>query len=57
MNEGTSLFGNAKLQIELKPHTAVEGVAELREGAPTYKARKMGPAERRRKAIGTKSET
>ena len=27
MNENTSLFGNAQLQIELKPHTAVEAIA------------------------------
>src|SRR5437016_6149332 len=29
LNENTSLFGNAQLQIELKPHTAVEAVAAL----------------------------
>src|SRR5436309_4876624 len=39
MNENTSLFGNAQLQIELKPHTAVEAVAALRETSPAYKTR------------------
>ena len=39
MNENTSLFGNSKLQIELKPHIAVEAVAALQETPPTYKAR------------------
>jgi len=37
MNENTSLFGNAKLQIELKPYTAV--VESLQESTPTYKTR------------------
>ena len=39
MNENTSLFGNAQLQIELKPHTAVEAVAALQETPPAYKTR------------------
>ena len=39
MNENTSLFGNAQLQIELKPHTAVEAVVALQETSPAYKAR------------------
>jgi len=38
MNENTSLFSNAKLQIELKPHTAVATVAALQERATAYKA-------------------
>ena len=38
MNENTSLFGNAKLQIELKPHTAVETVAALQETPPGYRS-------------------
>ena len=48
MNENTSLFGNAKLQIELKPHTAVEGVVALHETAAPYKtrARKKTPRAR-----------
>src|SRR6185436_6588753 len=33
MNENT-LFGNAKLDIELKPHKAVEAVPALQETAP-----------------------
>jgi len=39
MNENTSLFGNSKPQIELKPHTAVEAMAALHETAPVYKTR------------------
>ncbi len=39
MNENTSLFGNAQLQIELKPHTAVGAVAAFQETAPPYNAR------------------
>jgi modification methylase len=42
MNENTSLFGNAKLQIELKPHAAVETVQTvpaLRETPLAYKTR------------------
>jgi site-specific DNA-methyltransferase (adenine-specific) len=37
MNENTSLFGNAHLQIELKPHTASEAVAALNEKAAPHK--------------------
>jgi modification methylase len=42
MNENMSLFGNAKLQIELIPHNAVliDAVAVLNEGPPEYKGRK-----------------
>ena len=39
MNENTSLFGNSKLQIELKPHTAVETAAALHETPPCYRTR------------------
>jgi hypothetical protein len=39
MNENTSLFGNAQLQIELKPYTAVEVAAALQETSPVYKTR------------------
>jgi len=39
MNENTSLFGNSKLQIELKPNAAIEAVPELRETPPAYKTR------------------
>jgi DNA modification methylase len=39
MNENTSLFGHAQLQIELKPHTAVEAVAALHEKSLVYKTR------------------
>src|SRR5947209_11718335 len=44
MNENTSLFGNSKLQIELKPHTAVESVAVLEETAQAYRT---GPRKKR----------
>src|SRR6266540_4371238 len=37
MNENTSLFGHAQLQIDLKPHLAVETVAALQETAPPCK--------------------
>jgi len=48
MSENTSLFSNAQLQIELKPHIAVETVAALQEAPPTYKAktRKKTPLSR-----------
>ena len=48
MNENTSLFGNAQLQIELKPHPAVEAVAVLQETSPVYRtrARKKTPRSR-----------
>ena len=38
MNESSSLFGNARVQIELKPHVAMEAVAALLETGPEYKA-------------------
>lgn len=39
MNENTSMFGNAKLQIEFKPQNAalVDAVAALNETSPEYK--------------------
>ena len=55
MNENTSLFGNSKLQIELKPHTAVEVVSALQETPGVYKSfntpkrSAKGSAGRRRK--------
>jgi len=39
MNENTSLFGNAKLQIELKPHRAIDTAATLQETPLAYKSR------------------
>lgn len=39
MDENTSLFGSAQLKIELRPHTAVETVAELRESPPPYRTK------------------
>ena len=37
LSENTNLFGNAQLQIELKPHAAVEAAAVLQESGPAYK--------------------
>jgi hypothetical protein len=34
MNENSSLFGQARFQIELKPHAAVEAVVALQESSP-----------------------
>lgn len=48
MDENSSLFGNAQLQIELKPHTAVGSVAVLQETSPAYKARRRKKAARNR---------
>lgn len=39
MNENTSLFGNSQLQIELKPHAAVESTLVLHEKPTAYKTR------------------
>lgn len=39
MNENTSLFGNAQLQIELKPHTTIESRVTLHEHPMAYKTR------------------
>jgi len=47
MNENTSLFTNAKLQIELKPHTAVETVGALKETVQAYNARSRKKMPRR----------
>ena len=40
MNENTSLFSNAQLQIELKPHAAVETAFVLNDAGPKYRAAK-----------------
>jgi len=39
MNENTSLFGNAKLQIELKPHAATESVSTFQEASHSYRVK------------------
>ena len=39
LNENTSLFGHAQLQIDMKPRSAVEAIAALAEASPSYKAR------------------
>jgi DNA modification methylase len=53
MNENSSLFGQARFQIELKPHVAVEAVAVLAETAPPYKTRAQNKASRKRRASAT----
>ncbi|HEU0011977.1 MAG TPA: site-specific DNA-methyltransferase [Verrucomicrobiae bacterium] len=49
LNENTNLFGHAQLQIDLKPHLAVETVAALQETAPPCKTRT------RRKSVRNRS--
>lgn len=50
LNENTNLFGNAQLQIDLKPHAAAEAVAALQETPPPYKIRTGRKASRPRSA-------
>jgi site-specific DNA-methyltransferase (adenine-specific) len=47
MNENT-LFVNAQLQIDLKPHANAESAAALHEDAPAYKARTRKKSSRTR---------
>ena len=49
LNENSSLFGQARFQIELKPHAAVEAVAVLAETWPPYRtgAKKKLPGRKR----------
>ena len=37
LNENTNLFGHAQLQIDLKPHAAVDAAAVLQEIGPAYR--------------------
>ena len=48
LNENSSLFGQARFQIELKPHAAVEAVA-LSETAPPYRTRAQKKPNRKRR--------
>jgi len=48
LNENTNLFGNAQLQIDLKPHVAVEPVAVLQETGPAYKTQARKKSSRTR---------
>jgi DNA modification methylase len=59
LNENTSLFGNAQLQIELKPHPAVEIASVLNESGPGYKATRIGKRQTvsRKKAGTNKADT
>jgi hypothetical protein len=47
MHETTTVFGNAQLQIELKPYSTAERVATLQESPPARKTRKRGKSSRR----------
>ena len=40
MDENTSLFGKAQLQIELKPKLVTVAVGMVKENSPAYKARR-----------------
>jgi hypothetical protein len=42
MNENTSLFGQQRLEIELKPHAAVVAAPVLNESGPEYLTAKKG---------------
>ena len=55
-NENTSLFGNAQLQIELKPHAAVEAVAILAEAPPPYKTRAQNRPSQKRRSSGNRED-
>lgn len=59
MNENTSLFSNAQLQIELKPHAAVEPAFVLNESWPKYRAMKsaQSTAVIKRKSRDLQAET
>jgi site-specific DNA-methyltransferase (adenine-specific) len=48
MNENTSLFGTAKLQIEFKPQSAVAGAVQaLNDTAGDYRIRKQRKTKRK----------
>jgi len=51
MNENTSLFGNSKLQIELKSQMAGQAAALFNEASPTYKARTRAKFKKSKKHI------
>ena len=52
MNENSSLFGQARFQIELKPHAAVESVAVIAESATPYRTRvQKKPSRKRRSSV------
>ena len=44
LNENSFLFGQARFQIELKPHAAVEAVATLPKIPPPYETRTQKPS-------------
>ena len=52
MNENSSLFGQARFQIELKPRAAVEAVAALAETPTPYRTRApKKPSRKRRSSV------
>jgi site-specific DNA-methyltransferase (adenine-specific) len=48
LNENTNLFGNSRLQIDLKPKLATETGVTFKEESPVYKTRAPKTARRRR---------
>ena len=42
LNENTNLFGNAQLQIDLKPQSAAGTLSILQEAGSAYKAARIG---------------
>ena len=53
MNENSSLFGQARFQIELKPHAAVEAVAVIAESVTPYRTRvQKKPVQKSRSRFG-----
>ena len=59
MNENMSLFGHSQLQIEMKPHAAVEAASVINESGSEYKATRTGKRQvaTRKKAGNRKVET
>jgi len=53
MNENSSLFGQARFQIELMPHAAVEDMATLAETPSPYRtsAKKKLPRKKRSSVV------
>jgi site-specific DNA-methyltransferase (adenine-specific) len=48
IEENTSLFGNAQLQIELQPHKAVEPLFALKEAGLKYNSQRLAKATRKK---------
>jgi len=55
MNENRSLFGQARFQIELKPHAAVEAAVTAAESPPAYStSARKAPCRKRRSTVKSK---